>query len=100
MTVQDEVTPTAAVCRTAVKNMAVAVAAETSATAEAVGASTVAKETMGWTATLPSEKAKECGSNGRQVNPCHLSYLFLFPFFFLCSFWQRLCVTDNVLELK
>jgi hypothetical protein len=108
------VTATAAVCRTAVKNTAVAVVAENSATAkaavavaaencataEAAGASTVATETMGRTATLPTEKAKECRSNGRQVHPCHLSYLFLFPFFFLCSFWQRLCVADNVLELK
>jgi hypothetical protein len=98
--VQDEVTATAAVCRTAVKNMAVAVAAENSATAEAAGASTAAMETMGRTATLPTEKAKECRSNGRQVHPCHLSYLSLFSFFVLCSFWQRLCVADNVLELK
>jgi hypothetical protein len=67
--VQDEVTATAAVCRTAV-----AVAAESSATAEAAGASTAATETMGQTATLSTEKVKECRSNGRQVHPCHLSY--------------------------
>jgi predicted ATPase len=45
--VQDEVTATAAVCRTAVKNTTVAVAAENSATAEAAGAITAATETMG-----------------------------------------------------
>jgi hypothetical protein len=58
--VQDEVSATAAVRRTAVKNTEVAVVAENSATAEAAGASTAATETMGRTATLPTEKAKEC----------------------------------------
>jgi hypothetical protein len=57
-TVQDEVTATAAVCRTAVKNTAVVVAAENSATAEAAGASTAATETMGRTVTAEAMAGK------------------------------------------
>jgi hypothetical protein len=71
MAVQGEVTAMAAVCRTAVKNTAVAVATVTVVTAEAAEAGTAAAESMVWTTTLPSEKTKECKSNGRQVHPCH-----------------------------
>jgi hypothetical protein len=113
MAVQDEVTAMAAVCRTAVKNTAVAVATVTVVTAEAAEAGTAAAESMVWTTTLPSEKTKECRSNGRQVHPCHFSYLSFFCCFLFrrspelafslsaetkCSFWQRLCVADNVLK--
>jgi hypothetical protein len=83
--VQDEVTAMAAVCRTAVKNTAVAVATVTVVTAEAAEAGTTAAESMVWTTTLPSEKTKECRLNGQQVHPCHFSYLS----FFCCFFFRR-----------
>jgi hypothetical protein len=102
--VQDKVTVLAAVCRTVVKNTAVAMAAVTVVTAEAAEAGIAAAESMVWTTTLPSEKTKECRSNGRQVHPCHFSYLsFFFCFLFRQSpelaFFSlgRDKVADNVL---